>query len=699
MKRIGTQVRLSENERTRLIGDLNFWRNKSDEYYANREKLEDAFYCFWNDQSLSGLVLDSDDAAAWPFNGASDQRVRLADKMFQKFYALIAVALSAATIEITTSGADREKRSQSLLVLLRWMLDNLGSEGWAQIRAVIHYFLVDSPAIAALAVDWKKIFTLHPEESDAEEIVGEFASAMANQGMMSEVEAQDLGWSIITGGQSADGSAPDPTPLIDFLVTSKSVRRKDAAKIVRALGEGDGTVEFLVRGRAEEGIDLSALRYGDDFCIPVAAESFVYANPWFRGEWLTEEQLRVKIESDGWDEKWVEETLTHPGADFYNSKSVEAGHDEDYKDLYNVCWCYTAETNDYGETVRYVTVLGHAEGSAFGKRVLSSRRGKWDTVLFRREVLSTNIVEGRGLAEICAPDQGLIKQICDRENDAAIIGSLPPIVEKGSQAKKSVFQPFGRIPIGSSDEIKFMAPPQFPATAKDRVKEIKDELFDYLGISNGQTNVSERVKATVQDILLQFKDLFVTMIEVAQENATDELLAGVTDDGDVKGLKREDITGVFGVKLVLDPDNLDGEKLVKKLTTFSQILGMDKRGEVDTSPVLRHALTALFPEVSKRSIKSAAQLRSDDLADEQENFVKIKSGVMPQMNTEGGWNYGARLQFWSDLQGTNPEAIETMSPKSQEMMQQWLEALKQQQTQFEQNAQIGKTGVEGVTAR
>ena len=223
--------------------------------------------------------------------------------------------------------------------------------------------------------------------------------------------------------------------------------------------------------------------------------------------------------------------------------------------------------------------------------------------------------------------------------------------------------------------------------------------MDYLGISNGETNVSERTKATVRDILLQFKDLFVCMIEVAQENATDELLAGVTDDGDVKGLKREDITGIFGVKLVLDPDNLDGEKLIKKLTTFSQILGMDKRGEVDTSPVLRHALTALFPEVSKRSIKSAEQLRSDDLADEQENFVKIKSGVMPQMNTEGGWNYGARLQFWYDLRATNPEAIETMSPKSQEMMQQWLEALKQQQTQFEKNAQIGKTGVEGVTAQ
>ena len=72
---------------------------------------------------------------------------------------------------------------------------------------------------------------------------------------------------------------------------------------------------------------------------------------------------------------------------------------------------------------------------------------------------------------------------------------------------------------------------------------------------------------------------------------------------------------------------------------------------------------------------------------------------MPQMNTEGGWNYAARLQFWKDLQTNNPEAIATMSPTSQQMMQQWLDALNQQQTQFGENAQIGKTGVEGVTAQ
>lgn len=696
MKRIGTQVSLSDDERSRLLSDLNFWRDKAEEYFERRDRLENSFYCQWEGQHPSGLVLDTEDEAAWPFDGASDQRVRLADAAFQKLEALLCVALSSATIEVTTTGADSEKRSASILTLLHWMLDNLGSEGWGQIRAMIHYFLVDTPAVAAMTVDWKKTYSLRPEETDAETVVQEYAAAKVATDEMSEIDATNEAWQIIQSSSLPDW---DPGALAQFLVAAKGVRPDDAKKIIRALGDGDGRVEYLAKGDPDEGIKLTALRYGDNFCIPVKCRDFNYASPWFRGEWLTKEQLLERVETDGWDADWVEQTLAHPGADFYNSRAVEAQTSEDYKDLYSVCWCYTAETNDAGETVRYVCVLSHADGSAFGKRALSTRRGKWNTVIFRREVVSTHILEGRGLAELCSADQGIIKTLNDRSNDNAIIGSLPPTVTKGTQARNAVIQPFGRIPVGTADDVRFMTPPQFPATAKDRAKEIRDALLDYLGISNGETNVSDRTQAFVADALRQFRDLFVLMVEIAQDCASDELLAGVTDDGDVRGLKREDVTGRFGLRLTLDPDNLNSEKLMKKLTTFSQILGMDKRGEVDTSPVLKHALFTLFPEVSKRALKTGEQLTADDLADEQGNFVKIKAGVMPQMNTEGGWNYAARIGWWEQLQQENPEAIQEMSPKSQEMMGQWLDALRQQDTQFGQNAEIGRTGVQGVGAQ
>ena len=53
--------------------------------------------------------------------------------------------------------------------------------------------------------------------------------------------------------------------------------------------------------------------------------------------------------------------------------------------------------------------------------------------------------------------------------------------------------------------------------------------------------------------------------------------------------------------------------------------------------------------------------------------------------------------YFQQLQQENPDAIAEMSPTSQEMMQRWLAALEQQNTQFGENAEIGRTGVEGVS--
>ena len=707
MRRIGTQFTLTDEDKQKLVDDLNFWRNKSQEYYERRDKLEESLRCIWNGQDPSGLVLDTDEELAWPFNGASDQRVRLADEAYQEFNALVLVALSAATVEIS-AGSDEgsDRRAAALQMLLKWALDNLGAKGWAQIKAALRYMFCDSPAVAAINVDWRNSVNMIVVRTNAEEIVAEFAAVMSASGKMSESEAMVYARNRISGSEdvniaipASDGSRNDDDtgdPFVTFLMRNKGVSEDDVEDVIAALGEDDGAVEFPARGPAVEGIEVCAMRYGDDFCIPIACEDFDFASPWFRGEWLTESQLREKIESDGWDSKWVEETLTYGGRSYYNLEGHE--EDEDYKNLYNVCWCYTCETNDYGETTRYVSVIGHAKGSAFGKRMIKSRRGTWNTVLFRREIMSTDVLDGRGLAELCSPDQGLSKIINDRSNDNALIGSLPPVIGKGTRQNRVTVAPFEFNEVGINADIKFMNPPGFPATAKDRVKDIRERLWNYLGLPTPENAAATRVKNTVNNMLLQFRDLFVTMIEVAQDNASDEILASITADGDIKGIRREDITGRFGVKLILDPENLDFEKFNKKLTTFAQILNMDKRGEVDTSPVLRQALWMMFPEVSRRTIKAPNILRAEDLKDEQENFVKIKAGVMPEMNTEGGWNYEARLNFYRQMQQENPEALQSMSPKSAEMLENWIVALEQQARQFGENAEIGKTGVKGVTA-
>ena len=111
-----------------------------------------------------------------------------------------------------------------------------------------------------------------------------------------------------------------------------------------------------------------------------------------------------------------------------------------------------------------------------------------------------------------------------------------------------------------------------------------------------------------------------------------------------------------------------------------------------------HFFTMLFPEMAGTALKSPAALMQDDVKDEEQNFVKIKAGIMPQMDTEGKWNYAARLEWHQRMQQENPDAIAEMSPASQDIYQRWIQALQQMDTQFGENAEIGKTGVRGVSA-
>ena len=694
MRRIGTQIKLTDEERARLLEDLSYWHRQvqDDRLLVNRDIFERAFYCQWDGQNASGLRRNTEEEQAWPFDGASDQRLRWGDKIYQDYLALIIVSILSAEVEITCGGdAAGMERARALKLLLSGVMNRLGAKGMAELQALFHYMLCDTPAVGAIDVSWRKRLTMGVADLDLETLQAEFAAAAAANGD-AETDAAVM---FVTGVSGGDPAAVDAVRA--WLMSAKRIREDDVDEVMEALGE-EGECEVLVPVAENEGAELKALRYGDDFCLPRITADFDYASPMFRGEWVTKSQLMERMANEGWSREWVEETLEHAGIELFNEQGTMVI--EDVRDLYNLVWCYTVETNERGETTRYVTVLSHASGSAFGKRVIRTRRGKFNMAFFRREVLNGNILDGRGFAEISAAPQGIAKSVRDMAANNAIVGSLPPVKAKGSRVRNVLLEPFAVVEMGQSDDVTFMQPPAFPAAADKAEDRIKNDLLEYAGVSNGESDVTDRKRAWMAWFLEQWRDFLVLLLEVAQDSASDEFVLRATETADVKGVKSQDVAGGFLITLKLDPTNLDNAKLIEKVRAASEVLqSMDRKQEVDTSPFVRHFFTMLFPEMAGTALKSPDRLVADDIADEQLNFAKIKAGVMPRMNTDGGWNYAARLQFYQDLQQENPDAIAEMSPTSQDMMNRWIAALQQQQTQYGENAEIGKTGVEGVGAQ
>lgn len=693
MRRIGTQLRLTEEERSELLAALDYWHVQvaDDHLLENRETFAKAFDCVWAGQSAKGIKLNGEKRQAWPFEGASDQRLRWGEKIYLDWLSLLLIAIETCDVEITCGGdAAGLERARALKLLLKSLMQQLGAKGYAEIQAVIRYMLCDTPAVGAVDVMWKRRRTVGVVYLDAEELEEEYA-AMAEAGGLAPTDAAI---EFRSGLEGVDEQALDR--VRDWLVGVRKIEEGDVDDVIAALAD-EGECETRCVVEENEGPEIKALRYGDDFCVPKLTDDFDYASPMFRGDWLTESQLREKIDDDDWDPEWVEETLTYKGMELFNE--VGTAPIEEVKDLVNVIWCYTTETNDRGETSRYVSVLSHADGSAFGKRLVKTRRGKWNVAFFRKEVRTSSILDSRGLAEISAAPQGAAKLVRDMAANNAIVGSLPPVKAKGARVRNVLLEPFRVVNMGQSDDVSFMQPPAFPAAADKQEEKIKNDLLEYTGVSNGETDVTERRRAFVIWFLLQWREFLVLLLEVAQDNASDEFVMRATETPDVKGVKAQGVSGNFLITLKLDPTNLDNEKLIEKMNATSHFLqAMDRKGVVDTEPVVKQCFAMMYPELADKAFKSSNQLTQDDIADEKRNFALIKAGVMPDMNTDGGWNYEARLQFWQQLQQENPDAIAEMSPTSQDMMNRWLSALQQQMTQFGENAEIGKTGVQGVGA-
>ena len=693
MRRIGTQLKLTAEERSELLADLAYWHVQvsDDRVLAKRDDYCRAFDCIWPNQNPKGVKLDTAEQKAWPFEGASDQRIRWGEKIYLDYLALVVVAIETCEVEISCGGdAASLEKARCLKLLLKSLMQQLGAKGSAEVQAMLRYMLCDSPAVGALDVAWKRRRTMGVVELDADALEAEYAAYAAANG----AAETDAAINFRVGLDQQDPNAWES--VRNWLVAVRKIGEGEVDEVIAALAE-DGECETVCVVDENEGPEIKALRYGDDFCVPKLTDDFDYASPMFRGEWMTEAQLREKVSDDDWDEDWVEETLQHRGLELFTEMGTYPI--EDVKDLVNVVWCYTAETNDRGETSRYVSVLSHAEGSAFGKRLVKTRRGKWNIAFFRREVRSSGILDARGLAEISAAPQGAAKLVRDMAANNAIVGSLPPVKAKGARVRNVLLEPFAVINMGQSDDVGFMQPPAFPAAADKQEEKIKNDLLEYTGVSNGQTDVTDRRRAFVFWFLQQWRDFLVLLLEVAQDNASDEFVLRATETQDVKGVKAQGIAGNFLITLKLDPTNLDNEKLIEKMNATSQFLqAMDRKGVVDTEPVVKKCFSMMYPELADKAFKSADRMTQDDIADEKRNFALIKAGVMPDMNTDGGWNYEARLQFWQQLQQENPDAIAEMSPTSQDMMNRWIAALQQQMTQFGENAEIGKTGVQGVGA-
>lgn len=629
-----------------------------------------------------------------PFKGAANNVLSWGDTALdtELSIAMETFRLAQRVVEPIAGGSASDERSHKLSILLSWAINHIDNFE-EQVKLALKYMLCNCPGAALVQILWNKRAIFGPKRITREEVMQALYNTLP-EGARSFSSLVDL--------------MASETPQEKVVETVQALTGVDinlAANILDALLD-DKEVEYPGIIGYDEGPSIKALEFGTDFILPDYCTDFDFCELWCRLEWVSEAQLRDLAASNGWNKEFVEETLTHGGEAVSNELDCESGARRHYDynefdDLYHLCYIYTAEQNDDGAIARYQTVISAAEGlTACGKELLRGRRGRYPAIFVTRERVNENITRSRGLAEISSPTLDLAKSLADAGSNNAAVGSLPPIVAKGTNSKLTL-APLKVISIRPSAEVKFLPPPAYPAQGTNEYKRLKDEFNERLGIATKESDLNSiaiRRRDRMAEIVKFLKQLLTGLLSVTQAHISNKLIGDILDEQSAADpTLRRDIDGAYQVALKVNVDELDRETMITKLQTLGNILPvLDMRREADTSPILRHTVRVMFPEAADEVLAQVNTGSAAEIRDERNNIVQIRTGLQPEMNAEGGWNYEARLNVWQSLLQNNPNFMADWPQEAQMFAQQWLQSLQHLAQQYGANANVGKTGTSAV---
>jgi hypothetical protein len=657
---------------------------------------EETRFNIWEGQSPDGRKhADANDGRpAFPFEGASDARIRLADMIVNERVLLLLAAAARQTPQVKGLDLDNEGLGHKLTVLLKWVLKNkLGSAFVRTMYLLANYQESDSPSGAVLGIWWER-----------------------NEGLMMQTVTMDQLRQLML---QTFGLPPQAVAQLEMQLLNPEKEKQTAgllqellphltAKRARQVVQGlrsEGTASFPVPYTKQEGPVLCAYRIFQDVFFPTNSPELPRWRVYYVREWLSEVDLRSRVATEGYSEEFVDGVLEKEGmtgwpmyrrnptqGDFMVIKQEESK--EANRGLYEVNTAIFRAVNDDGAVgIYYVTFNFMVEVAAHERRLLDYQHGEYPAVYFSREVLGERVLDARGVPELVATEQTSLKLLRDSFNDNVTISTLPNILVPRRRSKLSlVIGPLKIIKEDRPGDVKWMEPPQYPVGNDKQTQEIRMWVNEYFGrMAEGVTPTLMQLHQTGMTTLFlaSLSDAFTQVLQLCQQYMPEEELAQITgDDGIPIARSREEIQGKFRVELSFDPRDLDQDYLKNLIGLLVQVLQTDTLGTVQRDKLVQRLFSAIDPGLAAQTLQPVQQAQESEVKDEQANFAKISAGVEPEMAAEGQ-NFPLRLQVLQGIGQQNPEALQKLTPVSREILEARLKYLANQVQQLK-NAQIGR---------
>lgn len=654
-------------------------------YLDKKQRNYEVRHAIWSGQSPDGRKHSQAlGKQAFPWDGASDARCRLADQIVNENTALLLGAFFRSKIQLQPVESSDYAAKAAAQTAVDWMLfQHCASDLRREVELCAQY--QEQYGLGIMGVFWRRTTRTERKTITLDEL----------QAMLAETGnplIQILLESIMDPLQEEDAKQM----LADLV--SPAAGKVGIVRDLRNTGAAEYDNPYIFENRPE----FVALEPWEDVYFPAQTADLQRARYVAWRELVTETELRERIVTEGYSEDFVTEALKHKGSyrrpirNYYRQEIINLETEREMIEL----WHYYQKQFNKDQTTRVHYCVLHqsvAEDTAVSE-ILPYLHGEYPFVEFARERISRNLLESRGVPEILESNQFEIKVQRDYRADRASIATLPPVRVPANRGKLNlIFGPGAQVPERRPNEFGWMEPPRFDSGTIEIEAATRRDVDEYFG--RFSQNVPQPLTMLLQQTMVDrwlrsCKAVISQAFQLMQQYLTDTEILRVSGALPTPfQLTREGIQGKYDLEMHFDVRDLDAEVLGKKLDTIARLaVPLDVAGVLDRAGLVQFVMNAIDPSLAQRIVRDEQVATAKEAEDEQLALTKIAAGIEPPL-PEQGVNPQLRLQVLQGSLQANPQLQQRYAQDEiyKGMVDARSQALQFQMTQI-QNAQIGRVG-------
>jgi hypothetical protein len=688
--------------------------NDSAGYLARCDFARDWWYARWPGQTVDGRKWGDDVESVWPWPGASDTRVRMVEKIIGQYRTLATFAFRNMKVQArSTRPAATIRESQQATTLLNWMLfSHMRQEMYRELRLGTSWKLGYGSALLELVwMQTRRLDRIELNILSLQEFVNEpaVASFLYGPGGSENLSKIPFGENLSIGDlQEMIMDKTYEGDLVRLLraVSQNYLSQGEARRKLEQLREAR-TVEVPVPYVFESRPRVCALRPMVDVIFPPWVDDLQRSPFIDRIEFVSETELRDRIDTAGYSREFVEEALQRRGPQIIKpelllSAMFERGNVTRQYETSIELHHFHSLAHDRGVPVRFCTVFHMGVDVPAYHAPEEYEHGQACYHPMRREVESRPILSSRGIPEIAYTWEQEVKKQRDARTDRADLALRPPLITTYDKLLKTkqLFAPGAIWPMRRADEGKWFLPPPWDNGSIEIERTVEAMVREYFGIFGQDIDPSlkqMRQEEFVDDTLAELRPVLQQMMKLMRQYLPDSEVASVV--GPLQRpfhIDRSDIQGEFEISGTVDLRNADPEFLKEKLPFLVQLAQLDDLGLLDKATMLRIGAEAIDYTLADELVRDPQPATAAEIQDEQRAIDLIIGSGQDQPLPQGG-NYRLRLQtLISKVQSIsqNPATLRIIqnNPDIMKVIENRA-AYFQRQIQQQQNALIGRMQV------